>query len=260
MSAAAVLYEQLDAIALLTLHRPAALNALTPDMLQQLSQRLDDIAAHDTIRAVILTGAGDQAFSAGADIGYLNQATPLAVRDFARLAVRVTRQIETLDKVVVAALNGITFGGGLELAESCMLRVAAGHARLGHPEVRIGAVAGFGGTTRLPRLIGKGRATEMLLRGSTLDAAEALRIGLVNRVAAPDHLLAQTLDLIDDILVQSPTAVRLTWEALHRGLNLSLEESAELGADYFGLVAASEDFRIGTAAFLAKRHPAYVGR
>lgn len=163
-------------------------------------------------------------------------------------------------KVVVAALNGYAYGGGLELAEACMIRVAARHARLGHPEVRIGAVAGFGGTTRLARLVGKGRAAEMLLRGRAVDAEEALRIGLVQEVTESDRLMDATRAIVRDILEQSPVAVRLTWEALHRGLNMTLEESAELGADFFGLVAATEDFRIGTRAFVEKTQPAYIGR
>lgn len=253
-----VLYEENDGIARVTLNRPQALNAIDVDVLTRLDRLLDTVRERQSVHAVILTGTG-MAFSAGADIRYLNKASPLEVRDFARLAVRVTNRIEDLGKPVVAALNGITFGGGLELAEACMIRIAAHHAKLGHPEVRIGAVAGFGGTTRLPRLVGKGRAAEMLLRGRTVDAEEALRIGLVQAAAEPDRLMAEAETIVRDILAQSPTAVRLTWEALHRGLNMTLEESAELGADYFGLVAASEDFRIGTAAFVEKVPPRWTG-
>ena len=254
-----LLYEERDGIAVITLHRPHALNAIDVAVLQGLMQLLGRAEKADTARALILTGTGP-AFSAGADIKYLRSASPLQVRAFARLAVQVTRRLETFAKPVVAALNGVSFGGGLELAEACMIRVAASHARLGHPEVRIGAVAGFGGTTRLPRLVGKGRAAEMLLRGRAVDAEEALRIGLVQAIAAPERLMAETEAVVRDILAQSPTAVRLTWEALHRGLNMTLEESAELGADYFGLVAASEDFRIGTTAFVEKGKPVWTGQ
>jgi len=172
----------------------------------------------------------------------------------------VNHKIETLGKVVIAAINGYAFGGGLELAESCMIRVAARTARLGHPEVRIGAIAGFGGTTRLARLVGKGRAAELLLRGRTVTADEALAIGLVQGVVEPGALMKETEDMIRDIVAQSPIAVRLTWEALHRGLNMTLEESALLGADYFGLVASTNDFRIGTQAFIEKKHPTFTGR
>ena len=254
-----VSYERCGDIAVLTLNRPEALNALDPATLRALLDLLELAAQDREAGAVILTGSG-KAFSAGADIGYLSQATPSEVREFARLAVRVTNRIETLGKVVIAALNGYAFGGGLELAEACMIRVAARHARLGHPEVRIGAVAGFGGTTRLARLVGKGRAAEMLLRGRAIDADEAVRIGLVHEAVNQDQLMETAQEIARDIMRQSPTAVRLTWEALHRGLNMTLEESAELGADYFGLVAATEDFRIGTRAFLGKGVPLYVGR
>jgi enoyl-CoA hydratase len=255
-----VLYEEIDGIAILTLNRPHALNALDLPTLHLLLELLNMVSTRNHVGAVILTGTGTAAFSAGADIRYLNGATPLEVREFARLAVRVTNRIEHLGKVVVAALNGVAYGGGLELAEACMIRVCAYHARLGHPEVRIGAVAGFGGTTRLARLVGKGRAAEMLLRGRSVDADEALHIGLVQEVAEPGMLMDATRAIVRDILDQSPAAVRLTWEALHRGLNMTLEESAELGADFFGLVAATEDFRIGTRAFIEKTQPVYIGR
>jgi len=254
-----ILYEESEGIAVVTLNRPHALNALDLPTLRHLAELLDLIATRASVGAVILTGAGTRAFSAGADIRYLSRATPLEVRDFARLAVRVTGKIENLGKVVVAALNGDTYGGGLELAEACMIRIAARHIKLGHPEVRIGAVAGFGGTTRLARLVGKGRAAEMLLRGRAVDADEALRIGLVQQVSEPGHLMEDTRAIVRDILERSPIAVRLTWEALHRGLNMTLEESAELGADFFGLVAATEDFRVGTRAFVEKTRPVYGG-
>ncbi len=253
-----VLYQQTAGIAWLTLNRPTALNALNRELLQQLAMRLTQIRADETVKAVIITGSGGKAFCAGADIAYLHQASPLAVREFAQTAVAINQQIETLGKPVIAAINGYTLGGGLELAESCWLRVAASTARFGHPEVKIGAVAGFGGTTRLPRLVGRGRAAELLVRGRIIDAEEALRIGLVSEVVAAADLSAAAEALAHDILAQSPTAVRLTWEALHRGLNLSLEESAMLGADYFGLFAASADFRIGTRAFLDKQTPVYI--
>ena len=254
-----LLYHEEKGIARIIFNRPEALNAMTKDLLQQLTSLLDKIKIDDTVEAVIITGAGE-AFSAGADIKFLNRALPLEVREFARLAVSVNNKIETLGKVVVAAMNGYALGGGLELAEACMLRVAVRDARLGHPEVRIGAIAGFGGTTRLPRLIGKGRAAELLLTGRLVTAEEALRIGLVNRVVEPENLLSETENLVLEILSQAPAAVRMTWEAIHRGLNLTLEESALLGADYFGLVASTEDFREGTKSFLEKTNPSFGGK
>jgi enoyl-CoA hydratase len=255
-----VLYQESSGVALITLNRPDALNALNIAVLERLSVLLDEVKASDSAKAVIFTGAGGTAFSAGADIRFLSQATPLAVREFSMLAVRVNHQIETLGKVVVAALNGYALGGGLELAESCMVRVAVRKARLGHPEVKIGALAGFGGTTRLPRLVGRGRAAELLLRGRLVSADEALQIGLIQSVVEPENLLTEATAIVNDVLAQSPIAVKLTWEALHRGLNMTLEESASLGADYFGLVASSDDFRIGVKAFLEKKNPAYTGK
>lgn len=254
-----VLYEKRGSVVHLTLNRPEALNALSLEILTRLSALLDEVRRDESVRAVIITGAGSKAFSAGADIKYLSQSTPMKVREFSQLAVTVTNQIENLGKVVVAALNGYTFGGGLEIAESCMIRIASKSSRLGHPEVSIGTVAGFGGTTRLARLVGRGRAAEMLLRGRNVTADEALQIGLVQFVVDDDRLMAETEVIVDDILAKSPSAVRLTWEALHRGLNMTLEESAALGADFFGLVASTDDFRIGTQAFVDKTRPRYVG-
>jgi enoyl-CoA hydratase len=255
-----VLYQETDGIALITLNRPDALNALNIVVLERLLLLLEQIGRSDSVKAVIFTGSGKNAFSAGADIRFLSQATPLEVRKFAQLGIAVNHKIETLGKVVVAAINGYALGGGLELAESCMIRVAARHARLGHPEVRIGAIAGFGGTTRLPRLVGRGRAAELLLRGRVVAAEEALQIGLVQNVADSENLLAETETILREILAQSAVAVNLTWQAVHRGLNMTLEESTALGADYFGLVAASDDFRIGTKAFLEKKDPSFTGR
>src|SRR5262252_5076185 len=252
-----VLYHKENGIAQLVFNRPEALNAMDKELLQRLASLLDIAKADDAVKAVIITAAGEKAFCAGADIKFLSQASPLEVRELARMAVSVNNKIETLGKVVVAAINGYALGGGLELAEACMLRVAARHARLGHPEVRIGAIAGFGGTTRLPRLIGKGRAAELLLTGKLVTAEEALRIGLVNRVVEPENLLSETESLVLEILSQSAIAVSMSWEAIHRGMNLTLEESTLLGADYFGLVASTEDFRAGTKAFLEKTNPSF---
>jgi enoyl-CoA hydratase len=248
-----LLYQEENGIAQVALNRPEALNALSEEMLEALSTRLDDVRTNDAARGLVITGAGQKAFSAGADIEFLHRASPLDVREFARLAVAVNHKIETLGKVVVAAINGYALGGGMELAEACTLRVAANDARLGHPEVGIGAIGGFGGTTRLPRLIGKSRAAELLLTGRVIDAGEALQIGLVHRVVESQQLLATAEAMLRQILSLPPLAVRLTWEAIHRGMNLSLEESAQLGADYFGLAAASDDFRAGTKAFLEKK-------
>ncbi len=257
---APVRYHEKNGIARISLDRPEALNAMNKESLQTLASVLDKAKVDDAVKAVIITGTGERAFSAGADIKFLNQASPLEVREVAQIAVSVNHKIETLGKVVIAAMNGFALGGGLELAEACMLRVVVRHAMLGHPEVRIGAIAGFGGTTRLPRLVGKGRAAELLLTGRLVTAEEALKIGLVNRVVEPENLLSETENLVLEIISQSPVAVRMTWEAMHRGMNLTLEESTLLGADYFGLVATTEDFRVGTKSFLEKTSPSFRGK
>jgi len=256
---AILLVERKDTVVSLILNRPDVLNALNRPLLLAIKKELEKIKDDPAIKAVILTGAGDRAFSAGADIEYLNQASPLQVRELAMLAISVTNFIENLNKVSIALINGFALGGGLELAESCMLRVAVKSAKLGHPEVRLGAVAGWGGTTRLPRLIGKGRAAEMLLTGKMIDADEALLYGLVNRVTEPENLQVEGENLLREILVNAPVAVNLTWDAIHRGLEVSIEESARLGTDHFGLVATTEDFRIGTRAFLQKKKAEFSG-
>ena len=239
-------------ITYLMLNRPSVLNALNQPLLLEIKGALEKIKDDPEVQAVVLTGSGDKAFSAGADIEYLSQAPPLQVRELAMLAVSITRLIENLGKISIALINGFALGGGLELAESCMMRIAVSTAKLGHPEVRIGAVAGWGGTTRLPRLIGKARAVELLLTGKMIDANEALELGLVNRVVEPSHLQMEGAKLLQEVLQNAPIATNLTWDAVHRGLEMSLDESAKLGADSFGLVAATEDFRSGTRSFLRK--------
>jgi len=255
-----LLSDQKENIAYLTLNRPEVLNALNRKLLVEIKNELETIKNTPSIQAVVITGAGNKAFSAGADIEYLNQASPLEVRELANLAISVNHLIENLNKISIALINGFALGGGLELAESCMLRVAVKSAKLGHPEVRIGAVAGWGGTTRLPRLIGKSRAAELLLTGKMVEANEALRMGLVHSVTETENLNTEGNRLLQEILQNSPIAVNLTWEAIHRGLDLSIDESAKLGADYFGLVASTTDFREGTKAFLNKQKANFIGK
>ncbi len=249
-----------DKITYLTLNRPSVLNALNRPLLLEIKSELNKIKDDSEVRAVVISGTGDKAFSAGADIGYLSQASPLQVGELAMLAVSVTRLIENLGKISLALINGFALGGGLELAESCMMRIAVSSAKLGHPEVRIGAVAGWGGTTRLPRLIGKSRAVELLLTGKMIDANEALELGLVNRVVESAHLQLEGEKLLQEVLQNAPIATNLTWDAVHRGLEMSLDESAKLGADYFGLVASTEDFKSGTKSFLRKEAVTFQGK
>lgn len=255
-----LLSERKENCVYLTLNRPDVLNALNKPLLIELKRELEKIKVNSDIQAVIISGSGEKAFSAGADVEYLNQASPLQVRELAQLAVSVTHLLENLNKVSIALINGFALGGGLEIAEACMLRIAVSSAKLGHPEVRIGAVAGWGGTTRLPRLIGKSRAAEMLLTGKMINTEEAMRFGLVNKIVEPQNLLAAGEKLLHEILVNAPVAVNLTWDAIHRGLDLPVDQSTKLGADYFGLVAGTDDFRTGTEAFLQKQKPRYTGK
>jgi enoyl-CoA hydratase len=252
--------EKKDHVAYLTLNRPDVLNALSFKLLTDLKEELGKIKQDDNVQGVFIRGVGERAFSAGADIAFFHTASPLEVRETAKLAISINELLENLGKVSIALINGFALGGGLELAESCMLRVAVASARLGHPEVRLGVVAGWGGTTRLPRLIGKGRAAELLLTGGMVTAQKALEMGLVNLVTEKDELQPEGERLMDEILSNGPVAVKFTWEAMHRGLNLSIEESAKLGADYFGLIAATDDFKTGTGAFLKKEPPAFKGK
>lgn len=258
--AAVVIVEKKDNVAYLTLNRPEVLNALSYELLVDLKRELQNIKDDESIRGVFIRGAGDKAFSAGADIAYLQTATPLEVRELAELAISVNHLLENLGKVSIALINGFALGGGLELAESCMLRVAVESAKMGHPEVKIGAVAGWGGTTRLPRFIGKGRAAELLLTGKMISSKKAYQMGLVNQVTKDIKLEIEGERLMNEILSNAPLAVNFTWEAMHRGLNMTLEEAAQLGADYFGLVASTEDFRAGTEAFLDKKKPVLKGK
>ena len=259
-SDALLLIDKKDNTTWLTLNRPNVLNALNRSLLLEIKSALEEIKDDPDVQAVVITGAGNKAFSAGADIQYLHHASPLEVRKLAQLAVSVTRLIENLGKISIALINGFALGGGLELAESCMLRIGVNSAKLGHPEVKIGAVAGWGGTTRLSRLIGKSRAAELLLTGRIINADEALQLGLINRVTTPEDLRQEGEKLLQEILQNAPVAVNLTWEAIHRGLDVSIDESTRLGADYFGLAASTADFRAGTQAFLQKQKTDFHGK
>lgn len=249
-----------EGVLCITLDRPHALNALSMEALDMLAEVLAHAKADETVRGVIITGQGERAFSAGADIKAMVSMDSHRVRDYAHRAVRAFQQLELIGKPTIAAINGHALGGGLELAEACMLRITVNGATMGHPEVRLGAVAGWGGTTRLPRLVGKGRATEMLLTGRAIDATEALSIGLVNKVVESADLMPSAMELMLEILSQGPLAVRLTWDGIHRGLNFTLEESTLFGAELFGVAASSDDFREGTRAFIEKRKPNFSGK
>jgi enoyl-CoA hydratase len=255
-----LLFQIRDRVAFVTINRPDKLNALNDQVINELAGAVQRIAADDSIRGVILTGAGEKAFVAGADIGDLAKQGPFDGKARAQRGQAVLRSLETCGKPVVAAINGYALGGGCELAMACHLRVAAEHARFGQPEVKLGIAPGYGGTQRLPRLVGKGVALQLILTGEMIDAREAHRIGLVNKVVAGADLLAESERLLRVILSMAPLAVRLAIEAVDRGVEMTLDEGLLLEANHFGLLAATHDMKEGLSAFLDKRPPSFAGR
>ncbi|MDX2152112.1 MAG: enoyl-CoA hydratase-related protein [Bryobacteraceae bacterium] len=255
-----VLFEAADdGIAVLTVNRPAKLNALNGGVLAELDEVLQRMESDPALKALIVTGAGEKAFVAGADINELAAASPIDAHGLSLKGQRLFRRLELLPKPSVAAVNGFALGGGLELAMACTLRVASPNARLGQPEVKLGIVAGYGATQRLPRLVGRGRALEMLLTGEPVDAAEAHRIGLVNRVVEQGELLGYSRALLLKMLANGPVAVRLTMEAVDVGMSVGFEEGQRFEAAAFAMTAATADKQEGTRAFLEKRVAAFTG-
>jgi enoyl-CoA hydratase len=254
-----LLFELNNGIARVTVNRPDKLNALNATVIAELGDAVTRIETDAAVRGVILTGSGQKAFVAGADIAELTAQTPIEGQARAILGQQVFRRLERCGKPVVAAINGFALGGGCELAMACHIRIAAEHAKFGQPEVKLGIGPGYGGTARLPRLVGKGRALELLLTGGMIDAAEAYRIGLVNRVVSADKLLAEAETLLRTILENGPLAIRACLEAVDAGLETSLDQALLLEANHFGLLSATEDMREGTKAFLEKRKPLFKG-
>jgi len=252
--------ERRDDQAILTICRPDRLNALNAATIDELESAFRQLAAAGDVRGIVLTGAGEKAFVAGADIAELERMGPLDGVRTSRRGQDVFRFIERLGKPVIAAVNGFALGGGLELALACHLRVAADSARFGLPEVKLGIIPGYGGTHRLPRLIGRGRALELILTGDMIDAAEAYRIGLVNRVVPAAELLGAATALLVRITANGPIAVAHALEAVDRGLTATPDEAHAHEAHLFGLLAATEDMREGMRAFLEKRRPDFHAR
>lgn len=240
-----------------TVNRPEKLNALTVATVQELDRALGEAAADPGVLAVVVTGAGDRAFVAGADISELNQLGPEAAKEFALRGQAVFARIERMTKPVVAAVNGFALGGGCELAMACHLRVASTNAAFGQPEVKLGLIPGYAGTQRLPRLVGRGRALELLMSGRNVKADEAERIGLVNRVVEPVALTQAVTELLQSILANGPVAVGHCIDAVNYGLDMAFDDACLLEATLFGLCAASDQMREGTAAFLEKRKPRF---
>ncbi|HEU5304708.1 MAG TPA: enoyl-CoA hydratase-related protein [Gemmatimonadales bacterium] len=254
-----LLFELSNGIARVTINRPDKLNALNATVIAELGDAVTRIETDAAVRAVILTGSGQKAFVAGADIAELREQTPLDGKARSILGQQVFRRLERCGKPVIAAVNGFALGGGCELAMACHIRIAAEHAKFGQPEVKLGLGPGYGGTVRLPRLIGRGRAVELLLTGGMIDAAEAHRIGLVNRVVPADRLMAEAEALARVILENSPLAIQACLEAVDAGMETGLDEALLLEASFFGLLSATADMKEGTSAFLEKRKPDFRG-
>jgi len=252
--------ERQDQIATLVIQRPEKLNALNAELLAELDEAVRDLAGDDQVRGVVVTGAGEKAFVAGADIAELAQLEPLAAVRTARRGQDIFRALEKLPKPVVAAVNGFALGGGLELALACHLRIASENARFGLPEVKLGIIPGYGGTIRLPRLVGRGRALELILTGEMIGAEEAYRIGLVNRVVPQPELLETARALLAKIVANGPLAVAHALEAVDRGADATLDGGFEIESNLFGLLADTEDMREGMQAFLEKRPARFQGR
>jgi enoyl-CoA hydratase len=255
-----LIVEKKDGAAIVTVNRPDKLNALNALTMAELDTAFTDLGGDSTVGGVILTGAGEKAFVAGADISELSVQGSIRGRDLAIRGQRVLERIETLTKPVIAAVNGFALGGGCELALACHVRLASENAKLGTPEVRLGLMCGYGGTQRLPRLVGKGPALEMLLTGEMVDAQEAFRIGLVNRVFPRDRLLPEAEALLRRMLANAPVSLRLTLESVNVGLSLPLREAQDHEATLFGLLCSTEDMKEGTRAFLDKRPAKFQGK
>jgi len=248
-----------DRVATLMVNRPDKLNALNAATIGELGDAIDEVGQREDVGGVIVTGAG-RAFIAGADISELAAQTSSQAKQRALRGQQVFRRFETSPKPVIAAVNGFALGGGCELAMACHVRIASEAAKFGQPEVKLGICPGYGGTQRLPRLVGMGRALQLLMTGEMIDAAEAYRIGLVNRVVPAADLLSAAEGMLRQMLANAPLALSSCIEATVRGTEISLEDGLNLEANHFALLAASQDMAEGTRAFLEKRPPAFAGR
>ncbi len=255
-----ILVEAHDGVAVITLNRPKVLNALNRALLTELDKAVDAIASDTSIRAVILTGAGEKAFAAGADIQELAQVSAVEGQQLALRGQRLFSKIESLRVPVIAAINGFALGGGCELALACTIRIASEPAKLGQPEVKLGIIPGYGGSQRLPRLVGKGAALKLILTGEMITAAEALRIGLVEEVVPADQLMARAGQIARMIAAQAPLAIERSLDAVHNGYDLPLDEALKYEAALFGVCCATADKAEGTKAFLEKRVPSWQGK
>jgi len=252
-------FEVAERIAVITVNRPDKLNALNDATIAELGRAIDEANAREDVAGVLLTGAG-RSFIAGADISELESQSPLEAQRRARVGQAIFRRFETSPKPTVAAINGFALGGGCELAMACHVRLASEKAKLGQPEVKLGIVPGYGGTQRLPRLVGRGAALKLLLTGDMIDAAEAFRLGLIDQVVAPEALMDTARTLLGAMVANAPLALAGCIEAVNRGQDVPLEEGCTIESDFFGLLSATADMKEGMRAFLEKRAPTFTGR
>jgi enoyl-CoA hydratase len=255
-----LLLERDGPVAILTFNRPKVLNALNAQTLTELLSAIEAFKADDSVRAVVLTGAGEKSFVAGADINELAVQTPVQGKEHARRGQRIFDAIEQMGKPVIAAVNGFALGGGCEMAMACTIRIAADTARFGQPEINLGLIPGYAGSQRLPRLVGKGIALEIMLTGDMVSAQRAYEIGLVNKVVPAAELMAEAKKFAHTLASKAPIAVRYIIEATNQGLDMSFPEAAYLETALFGTIASSEDMKEGTRAFLEKRKAVWQGK
>lgn len=255
-----LLVDQEGDVALVYVNRPKALNALNAETLNELKQAFTELENNNDVKVIVLTGSGDKAFVAGADIAFMKDLDSLASREFSILGQDVFNSIENNKKPVIAAINGFTLGGGCELAMSCDIRIASEKAKFGQPEISLGIIPGFAGTQRLSRIVGKGRAKELILTGDMIDAQEAYRIGLVNKVVAPEQLLDTAKELAKKIASKGQVAVKLAKQVINEGLEMDSERSFSHEANFFGLCFSTQDQKEGMGAFLEKRKPNFINK
>jgi len=255
-----ILFEKKNSIAYVTINRSKVLNALNMATMEELRSAFHDIKNDASVRVVIMAGAGEKAFIAGADIGELAKHDPVSAKAYTHRGQSVLNLIENLGKPVIACINGFALGGGCEIAMACTIRLASENAKLGQPEVKLGIIPGYGGTQRLPRLVGKGIAMQLVLTGDMITAQEAHRIGLINEVVAAAELIPRAEAIAHKIIANAPLAVQYTMEAVNRGMEMPLAEGLFLEATLFGVSCATEDKKEGTTAFLEKRQTQFKGK
>lgn len=254
------LCEKGEGIATITVNRPKALNALNKEALQEISARLDEAEGDETVKVVVITGAGDKSFCVGLDLKSVKGISAVDGMNLSLLGQKLTKKIEELRKPVIAAINGYALGGGLELAMSCDLRVASENAKLGQPELNVGLIPGWGGTQRLPRLVGRGIAKELIFTGKMIDANRAKQLGLLNAVVPPDKLESAVKELALELITKPPVGIQLAKQLINSSIEIDLTRGLVQEAQAFGVLASTEDFNEGVAAFIEKRKPTYKGR